>query len=115
MSPHCPTGLLRWGTWILIGVLATGAVLNLASPSGWERFLWGPVALILAGLYACCSRAAQPPQPEAAIPPGEDRLPTDSHAPTKPAKGYRRTPAAAPEPTPGFAAVSVSGVTDYGG
>jgi hypothetical protein len=45
-----PTGLLRWGTWILVGVLTLGAILNFASPSNWERFIWGPIALILAGL-----------------------------------------------------------------
>ena len=45
-----PTGLLRWGTWILVCVLALGALLNFASSSNWERYLWGPIALILAGL-----------------------------------------------------------------
>ena len=45
-----PTAVLRWGTWILVGVLALGAVLNFASPSHWERYLWGPIALILAAL-----------------------------------------------------------------
>ena len=56
-----PSDLLRWGTWILVGVLALGAVLNFASPSSWERFLWGPVALILAGLCLLVARSAATP------------------------------------------------------
>lgn len=56
-----PSALLRWGTWILIGVLPLGAVLNFASPSNWERYLWGPVALILAGLCLLVARSAATP------------------------------------------------------
>ena len=56
-----PTGLLRWGTWILVGVLALGAVLNFALPSGWERYLWGPVAVILAALCLLVARSAATP------------------------------------------------------
>jgi hypothetical protein len=41
-----PFGVLRWGTWVLVGLMFVGAVVNLASSSGWERFGWGPVALI---------------------------------------------------------------------
>ena len=44
--------LLRRGAWIVVGVLAFGALLNFASPSPWERFMWGPFSLILAGLCA---------------------------------------------------------------
>lgn len=36
-----PPALVRWGTWTLVGVSLLGALLNFASPSGWERFLWG--------------------------------------------------------------------------
>ena len=49
VSPFSST-FARWGTWILVGLLPLGAVMNFASRSRWERFLWGPVALILAGL-----------------------------------------------------------------
>ena len=49
VSPF-PSTFARWGTWILVGLLPLGAVMNFASRSRWERFLWGPVALILAGL-----------------------------------------------------------------
>ena len=53
-----PLGFVRWGTWILVGVLPLGAVMNFASPSNWERFLWGPVALILAALCLAVARGA---------------------------------------------------------
>jgi hypothetical protein len=33
--------------WILVGVLALGALMNFASPSSWERFIWGPVGVVL--------------------------------------------------------------------
>ena len=49
VSPF-PSAFVRWGTWVLVGLLPLGAVMNFASSSRWERFLWGPVALILAGL-----------------------------------------------------------------
>jgi hypothetical protein len=39
----------RWGTLVLIGLLAMSALANLFSRSPWERFVWGPVALFLAG------------------------------------------------------------------
>jgi hypothetical protein len=45
-----PSEVVRWGTWILVGLLALGAVMNFASSSRWERFGWAPLALILAGL-----------------------------------------------------------------
>jgi hypothetical protein len=55
-----PSALARWGTWILVGVLPLGALMNFASPSSWERFLWGPVALILAVLCLILARGATP-------------------------------------------------------
>lgn len=45
-----PLAVARWGTWVLVGVLPLGALMNFLSKSTWERFLWGPVALILAVL-----------------------------------------------------------------
>ncbi|HEY9376126.1 MAG TPA: hypothetical protein VIQ02_03420 [Jiangellaceae bacterium] len=56
-----PSTVLRWGTWILVGMLAIGALLNFASPSSWERFLWGPIALILAGLCLLLALSAATP------------------------------------------------------
>jgi hypothetical protein len=46
LSPT-PRVLDRWGTLVLIGVLALSTITNFASRSKWERFLWGPVAPIL--------------------------------------------------------------------
>jgi hypothetical protein len=47
----------RWGTWILVGVLLIGALMNFASSSQWERFLWGPLALLLAVLCFVLARS----------------------------------------------------------
>ena len=52
-----PVGVVRWGTWTLVGLLALGALMNLASPSPWERFLWGPATLVLLGLTLVIARA----------------------------------------------------------
>lgn len=41
-----PYGVLRWGTWVLVVLMILGMFMNVASSSGWERFLWGPWALI---------------------------------------------------------------------
>ena len=51
-----PDGVARWGTWVLVGLLPVGALMNLASSSRWERFLWGPTALILAALCFLVAR-----------------------------------------------------------
>lgn len=42
-----PKAVSRWGTWVVVGFLALGTVLNLASSSPWERFGWAPFALTL--------------------------------------------------------------------
>jgi hypothetical protein len=47
----------RRGTWILVGVNLLAALENFASPSSWERFVWGPVALILAALCLVVARS----------------------------------------------------------
>ncbi len=36
------------GTWFLAVAMGLGAIMNLASSSVWERFIWAPVALLLA-------------------------------------------------------------------
>ena len=51
-----PDTIARWGTWILVGVLLVGALMNFASSSRWERFLWGPLALVLAVLCFVLAR-----------------------------------------------------------
>jgi len=55
-----PNGVLRWGTWVLAGLMFLGALVNFASSSGWERFGWGPVALILALLCLFVALRAGP-------------------------------------------------------
>lgn len=42
------SGAYRVGTWFLAAFMSLGAVMNLASSSVWERFIWAPVALVLA-------------------------------------------------------------------
>jgi hypothetical protein len=37
----------RLGTWVLFGLLALGALMNLASSSKWERFLMSSFAAVL--------------------------------------------------------------------
>ena len=49
--------LFRWGTWFLAGLAAISALVNFASQSRWENFLWGPVALILAVLCVTVARS----------------------------------------------------------
>jgi hypothetical protein len=43
-----PFSVSRWGTWALVGILAIGTVMNLASSSAWERFGWAPLVFVLA-------------------------------------------------------------------
>jgi len=52
-----PGGFVRWGTWLLVGLLPLGALMNFASSSVWERFLWGPLAAILAVLCLVVARS----------------------------------------------------------
>lgn len=40
--------LFRWGTWVLSALMGLSSLANFASSSSWERFLGGPVALLLA-------------------------------------------------------------------
>jgi hypothetical protein len=50
-------GVVRWGAWIIAGLSAAGSLMNFASPSDWERFLWGPFALVLTGLCVLVARS----------------------------------------------------------
>jgi len=45
-----PDAVTYWGTWALVVVLPIGALMNFASSSPYERFGWGPLALVLAML-----------------------------------------------------------------
>ena len=50
-------GVVRWGAWIIVGLSAVGSLMNFASPSDWERFLWGPFALVLTVLCFLVARS----------------------------------------------------------
>jgi len=44
-------GILRWGTWALVGVMAMSALANFVSSSSSERFQNGTFALLVALLF----------------------------------------------------------------
>jgi hypothetical protein len=46
----------RTGTWVLVGLLSLGVLMNLASSSNWERFLQAPIAEVLAALCLVVAR-----------------------------------------------------------
>ena len=54
-----PYGILRWGTWVLFGLMFLGALANFASSSGWERYGWAPFTLILALLCLFVALSAE--------------------------------------------------------
>ena len=49
---------LRRVVWAVAGVGGVGTLMNLASPSPWERAIWAPVALATAVLAAVAARSA---------------------------------------------------------
>ena len=58
-----PPAVARIGTWGLLGLLGLGAVMNIASPSPWERFGWGPFTLLMLGLCLVLARSGSPRHP----------------------------------------------------
>jgi hypothetical protein len=54
MSP-LPRAVARWGTWVIVGFLGLGTLLNFASSSPWERFGWGPFTVTM--LILCVNLA----------------------------------------------------------
>ena len=42
-----PFSVARWGTWVLVGMLLLGTLMNLASRSRLERLIQTPIAAIL--------------------------------------------------------------------
>ncbi len=56
-----PEAVSRVGTWVLVGLLGVGALLNFASSSPWERFGWGPFTLVLFILGIVLARSGLPP------------------------------------------------------
>ena len=35
------------GVWVAVGVSGLAMILNLATPSKWERLIWGPVTILM--------------------------------------------------------------------
>jgi hypothetical protein len=52
-----PRAVSWWGTWLVVCVLALGALLNFASSSPWERFGWGPFTLTMLVLCTILARS----------------------------------------------------------
>lgn len=48
--------IARSGTWVLVGMMAVGAIANFASSGEWERFGWGSFTLLLAVLCFVVAR-----------------------------------------------------------
>jgi hypothetical protein len=55
-----PKAVSRIGTWVLVGLLGLGAVMNFASSSPWERFGWAPFTLVLFTLGVVLARSGSP-------------------------------------------------------
>lgn len=55
-----PSRVAEVGTWALVGLLAVGLLMNLASSSPWERFGWAPVIAVLAALCLVVARGHRP-------------------------------------------------------
>jgi peptidoglycan/LPS O-acetylase OafA/YrhL len=51
-----PERIAKVGTWALVGLLTAGMLMNLASPSPWERFGWAPIIAALAALCLTVAR-----------------------------------------------------------
>ena len=57
-----PFSVFRWGTWVFVAVFALSTLANFASSSNWERFLNGPIALLLTILCLIVARSVVPPR-----------------------------------------------------
>ena len=56
-----PNAVAQVGTWVLVGLLGLGALMNFASASPWERFGWGPFTLVLLILGVVLARSGLRP------------------------------------------------------
>jgi len=52
-----PRAVARWGTWVIVGFLGLGTLLNFASSSPWERFGWGPFTVTMLILCVILARS----------------------------------------------------------
>ncbi len=56
-----PRGFAHVGCWVLVALLTVGSLANFASQSPWERYLLGPVTLVMAGSCLVVARAKGDP------------------------------------------------------
>jgi hypothetical protein len=49
--------LAKFGSWVVVVLLTFGSLANFASQSPWERYLLGPVTLVLSGLCLVVARS----------------------------------------------------------
>jgi hypothetical protein len=52
-----PASVADWATWLVAALLLLGSVMNFISRSRLEQLIWGPVALVLAGLTVIVASA----------------------------------------------------------
>ena len=52
-----PKAVASVGTWVLVGLLGVGTLLNTASSSPWERFGWAPFTLVMFVLALVLARS----------------------------------------------------------
>jgi hypothetical protein len=58
-----PPAVARVGTWVLLGLLGLGALMNFASSSPWERWGWGPLTLVMFGLCLVLAKSGTTAHP----------------------------------------------------
>lgn len=55
-----PGWIFRWGAWAVAAALFLVALQNLTADTSWERFAWGPIALVLGLLTILVARSPRP-------------------------------------------------------
>jgi len=73
--PWLSRAVARIGSWVLVVLLTLGTLANFLSQSPWERFLLGPVTLVLAGLCFVVARSSTDAVGTASEVPGAGRIP----------------------------------------
>ena len=59
-----PNTVAQVGTWMLVGLLGVGSLMNFASSSSWERLGWGPFTLVMFGLCLVLAKSGASAHPE---------------------------------------------------
>ncbi len=54
-----PRWIFHWGTWAIAAALLLVSLQNFAAETNWERFAWGPIALVLTLLTVLVARSPQ--------------------------------------------------------